>query len=153
MIEIVPIGFVESSYSDPSKLTIACKKGTAFDDDSAIVINEELKPMLRGLEEFSHAWVLFHLHKAERVEPVTHPGTPDMKDLPKVGVLASRSQYRQNHIALRLVKIKKIEGRTIRVNGLDAISGSPVIDIKPYVPHFDLPENPRVAEWYKDWKS
>ncbi len=151
MIRLMPIGHVESPYKHHEELEMACLKGRRFRESSKIIIEDYCVGMLKGLEEFSHAWILFHLHKADRIEPVTHPGPPEMKGLPKVGVLASRSQFRPNHIGMRLVNITGIEGNTIRVTGLDAMDGTPVIDIKPYVPHFDLPESPKVAGWYKDW--
>ena len=78
---------------------------------------------------------------------MTHPGPPDI-ELPKVGVFASRSQYRPNHIALRLVRIVKVEDNVVFVEGLDAINGSKVLDIKPYVPGFDRPKEYSVANWY-----
>jgi tRNA-Thr(GGU) m(6)t(6)A37 methyltransferase TsaA len=149
-ITMQPIGKVFSGFTDPKELREACSKGRHFAAESEIAVDGK-EEMLRGLSGFSHAWVLFHLHKANRVEPVTHPGPPGMKSLPKVGVLASRSQYRPNHIALRLVELISVEGKRVRVRGLDAIDGSPVLDIKPYVQHFDRPDNPKEAEWYRGW--
>jgi tRNA-Thr(GGU) m(6)t(6)A37 methyltransferase TsaA len=105
---------------------------------------------LKGLEKFSHAFIIYSLNKADHVELVTHPGPSSVKGLPKVGVFASRSQYRPNHIAVRLVKIMGIKGNVVSVEGLDGIDGSPVLDIKPYVPGFDRPEKFVCADWY-DW--
>jgi len=77
-----------------------------------------------------------------------HPGPPSIKDLPKVGVFASRSQYRPNPIALKLVKLVKVRNNKLYVQGLDAIDDSPVLDIKPYIPGFDKPEKVKIANWY-----
>ncbi|RLI96224.1 MAG: hypothetical protein DRO99_04845 [Candidatus Aenigmatarchaeota archaeon] len=169
MIRMYPIGYVESEYTDPKKLKIACKEGTKFAGESSVVLYEENVDMLEGLEQFSHAWILFHLHKADdRVEPVTHPGAGEMKlpqkgrstasypgrrRMPLVGVFASRSQYRPNHIALRLVRISEIKGNRMKVIGLDAVNDSPVLDIKPFVPHFDVADEPKVASWYEGWQD
>ena len=66
-------------------------------------------------------------------------------------MFASRSQYRPNHIALRLVELVKVKGNRLEVRGLDAINNSEVLDIKPYIPQFDRPEKIRVADWYDRW--
>lgn len=145
--EFESIGVVESEYDQPQDLIFACEKGLDTETYSRIVLNERYVSGLRGLEEFSHLFVMFHLDRAAKIEILTHPGPPDIK-LPKVGVFASRSQYRPNHIALRLVKILKVENGVISVKGLDAVNGSKVIDIKPYVPGFDRPQEYKAASWY-----
>jgi tRNA-Thr(GGU) m(6)t(6)A37 methyltransferase TsaA len=94
-------------------------------------------------------WVIYQLHEANRVELKTYPGPLSVKSLSKVGVFASRSQYRPNNIALRLAKIIEVRKNTIKVSGLDAIDGSPIMDIKPYISHFDRPEKFKEADWYK----
>ncbi|MCX8179732.1 MAG: SAM-dependent methyltransferase [Candidatus Aenigmarchaeota archaeon] len=78
----------------------------------------------------------------------TYPAPMTIKNLPKVGVFASRSQYRPNKIALRLVKLEKIEKNVLYVKGLDAINKTPVIDIKPYIKEFDRPLKFKQAPWY-----
>jgi len=100
------------------------------------------------LDCFSHIFVIFHLDKVKKTELITHPGPPTIKSLPKVGIFASRSQYRPNPIALRLVKLLRIEGNILHVEGLDAINNSRVLDIKPYVRGFDRPEEYETAPWY-----
>lgn len=143
------IGYVESEYKNPKDLIFACEKGLKTKTDAKIILNEEYKTATLGLEEFSHAFVMFYLDKATKIELVTHPGPPGI-DLPKVGVYASRSQYRPNHIALRLVKIIKVDGNVLQVEGLDAIDGTRVLDVKPYVSGFDRPNEFKTASWY-DW--
>ena len=143
-----PIGEVESEYENPKDLVFACEKGLRTKTNSKIIINKNFEKGLAGLEEFSHVFVMYFLHQADKIELVTHPGPPTETDLPRVGVFASRSQYRPNHIALRLVKLKKIEKNVMFVEGLDAIDGSRVLDIKPYVKGFDRPESYKTAVWY-----
>lgn len=143
------IGYVESIYEKPEDLIFACEKGLQTETHSKIILNKEYEKGLKGLEEFSHLFVLYHLDKANHIEIITHPGPPGIK-LPRVGVFASRSQYRPNHIALRLVELEGLEKNIIKVRGLDAINGSKVLDIKPYVEGFDRPERYKVANWY-DW--
>jgi tRNA-Thr(GGU) m(6)t(6)A37 methyltransferase TsaA len=149
--DIKPIGRIVSVFRKPEELHFACEEGLHAEIESEIVLRNDLRPALEGLEEFSHIWVIYKLDKARRTEIKTRPGPPNIRDLPKVGVFASRSQYRPNHIALRLVELVAVRGNRLEVRGLDAINNSQVLDIKPYVPFFDLPENPRVADWYSRW--
>jgi tRNA-Thr(GGU) m(6)t(6)A37 methyltransferase TsaA len=143
-----PIGFVSSPYKTPKQAWEACEKGLETKTLSKITIKDEFIKGLKGLENFSHIFVIYYLHQAERIEMETHPGPETIKDLPIVGVFASRSQYRPNHLALRLVKVERVEGKDIYVKGLDAIDGSPVIDVKPYIKGFDRPKSFKQAEWY-----
>ena len=147
-IQIEPIGTVSSKFKEPKELVFACEKGLKTKSYSTITIDERYTDGLTGLEEFSHIFVIYHLDKAQHVEIMTHPGLPLDDSLKKVGVFASRSQYRPNHLALRLVRIMKVGTNTIDVLGLDAIDGSQVIDIKPYVKGFDRPEEYKTASWY-----
>jgi len=148
-ITLEPIGVVESEFKKPKDLHFACRDGKHAQTISRIIINDEFSSAISGIDEFSHLWILFILDKADRIELTTYPGPADVKGLPKKGVFATRSQYRPNHIALRLVEFVKLEGNVLTVKGLDAIYGSKVIDIKPFVSHFDLPGNFREPEWYK----
>jgi len=147
-ISFSPIGYVSSAYKTPQQAWEACEKGLDTKTQSKITIYKKYQNGLKGLSEFSHAFVLYYLHKAKRTEMETYPGPITIKDLPKVGVFASRSQYRPNKIALRLVEIVKIDKNIIYVKGLDAIDKTPVIDIKPYVKGFDRPESFKQADWY-----
>jgi len=144
------IGTIRSKFKNPEELVFACEKGLDTDTESEIIIDEHLEEGLTGLKEFSHIFIIYFLNQADKIELSTHPGPPSETSLPKVGVFASRSQYRPNHIALRLAKLLNINGNRIRVRGLDAVNGSPVLDIKPYVKGFDRPENFKTAYWY-DW--
>ena len=150
-MKMKPIGRVSSEIRSPGKMVFACERGREADNISRIIVSKKYMDGLAGLEKFSHLWVIYSLHLAKRVEMKTHPGPPSMKNLQRAGIFASRSQYRPNKIALRLAALQKIEGNVLTVRGLDAVDGTPVLDIKPYVPHFDEPESPVVAEWYQGW--
>ena len=98
------------------------------------------------LEEFSHLWVVYLFHKnqnANHPEKWSPTISPPRIDAPKkVGVFASRSPHRPNPIGLSVVKLEKINvdakgGMEIEVSGVDILDGSPVLDIKPYVPYAD----------------
>lgn len=95
---------------------------------------------LKGLEGFSHIWVVFAFHENSNLSyrPIIHP--PRHPSL-KVGCLASRSPLRPNPIGLSLVKLDRIESPRLYVSGLDMIDGTPVLDIKPYIHAYDSVEN------------
>lgn len=123
------------------------------DIESAIVLDPEWEPALEGLEQFSHIWVIFHFHKSTepdspRVHPMRRP------DLPLVGRFATRSPQRPNGIGICAVELLEIQGATLRVRGLEALDGTPVLDIKPYMARGDAIENTRVGEWVRDlWET
>jgi tRNA-Thr(GGU) m(6)t(6)A37 methyltransferase TsaA len=114
---------------------------------SEIVISEDLIEALDGIEDFSHLFIVFYMHRAsnEKISLKVHPR--GRKDLPLVGVFATRSPYRPNHLGLTLVELVKRDGNKIKVRGLDAIDGTRIIDIKPYDP-LDLALEARVPEWW-----
>lgn len=145
-----PIGIIRSSFKKPEDTLFCCEKGLKANTISQIIIQSQYKKGLKGLDKFSHIFVLYHLDKIKKSELLTYPGPTTIDKLPIVGIFASRSQYRPNPIALRLVQIVKVKNNKILVNGLDALDGSPVIDLKPYVKGFDRPEIFRQAGWY-DW--
>jgi tRNA-Thr(GGU) m(6)t(6)A37 methyltransferase TsaA len=101
---------------------------------------------LGGVESFSHLFILYWLHEIsikakERLK--THPR--GRKDMPLLGIFATRTPYRPNPIGLTLVELLKIEGSILTVRGLDAFDGTPILDIKPY-DKWDVPENSRMPE-------
>lgn len=115
---------------------------------SKIIINPELEEGLEGLSEFSHIVVLVWMHQInpdERSALWVHPR--GRHDVPMVGVFAGRGPARPNPIGLTTVKLLEIEGNILTVAGLDAYSGTPVLDIKPHVPRLDCPEETHVAKW------
>lgn len=93
---------------------------------------------LETLDEFSHIWIIYHFHKNDsHLKPKISPPRLDGK---KVGVLATRSPHRPNPIGMSLVKLDRIEGSTIYFLGSDMVDGTPVLDIKPYIPSYDSPQ-------------
>jgi tRNA (adenine37-N6)-methyltransferase len=92
---------------------------------------------LKGLETFSHLWIIFefHQHDAKAWKPTIRP--PRLGGRERIGVLASRSPHRPNPIGLSCVKLDRIEGKSIYVSGVDILDGSPILDIKPYLPYAD----------------
>lgn len=116
---------------------------------SRIVFREEYIEALEGVEEFSHLFVLFWLHRIsdedKRIMKVRPRGRSDM---PLLGIFATRTPHRPNPIGLTRAKLLKVEDNVITVQGLDAFDGTPVLDIKPF-DSWDTTEDFRVPEWWK----
>ena len=145
MIPVEPIGYVRSARADLSD-----------DDWGAVTAHIDLaetlpSESLDGLEEFSHAEIIFQFHRVveSKIERgARHPrGNPDW---PRVGIFAQRGKDRPNRLGSTIVEIKGRAGRTLTVVGLDAIDGTPVLDIKPVMTEF-LPRSPvRQPQWSRE---
>ena len=134
-----PIGEVRNNYckpDDPKKIR---------NSKSQLILNEKYLPALEGLERYKHLMVVYHIDRSPGYRERVHP----MGDRSKTvrGVLATRSPCRPNPIGMTVVEILGIEGTKISVTGLDALDGSPLLDIKPYEEHFDSPSG---IEWERD---
>ncbi|MGI8550321.1 MAG: tRNA (N6-threonylcarbamoyladenosine(37)-N6)-methyltransferase TrmO [Dehalococcoidia bacterium] len=103
--------------------------------------------MLSGLEAYSHLIVVFWLDKLGQDRPRPTQIQPGGNQAPIQGVLSTRSQLRPNPIGVSVVPLLDIRGDRLRVRGLDAIDGTPVLDIKPYIPHYDSVPAARVPGW------
>lgn len=118
-------------------------------DEAKIRIFPEFCSGLKGVEEFSHLIVLYWFHlrdnEANRRTLLVFPRRR-MVNVEK-GVFASRSPSRPNPIGLCVVELVKRENCTLTVKGLDAVEGSPIIDVKPYITSVDFVENVRVPDW------
>ena len=115
---------------------------------SDIVVDNSLNEALDGVEEFSHIIVLYWMHRIAatgELPPKVHPR--GRQEIPLVGLFATRSPQRPNPIGVATVRLLKRRDNILRVEGLDAIDGTPVIDIKPYLPGYDSAANAKVATW------
>ena len=116
--------------------------------ESTIELCPEFAAGLQGLDQFSHALVLFYMHLDPDREPATLTRRPRGRaDMPLLGVFAQRGRMRPNTVGITAVEIVRVEPARVTVRGLDAIDGTPVLDLKPYVPVFDRVDQPRVPEW------
>ena len=140
MEDLKIIGHVKSCYLD--KFGTPRQSGLVADSSARIILKPEFQPeaSLQGLEEFSHLWIIFLFHKNtnHRFHAKVHP--PRLLGESK-GVFATRSPHRPNPIGLSLVKLEKIENGIIFIKEIDLIDGTPVLDIKPYLPYVEsIPE-------------
>lgn len=113
---------------------------------SEIVIDESLTESLDDIGGFSHIIVLFWMHKVKG-KSVPVKVRPMGRNIPPVGVFASRSPNRPNRIGKTTVKLLRHRGNVLEVKGLDALDGAPVIDIKPYMPGYDSVKDAGVPDW------
>jgi tRNA-Thr(GGU) m(6)t(6)A37 methyltransferase TsaA len=123
-------------------------KGRTAQATATIEIDPALTEALDTLDEFSHIIIIYWLHKSRRPAPMkVYPGRHAHPH--PVGVFASRSPDRPNPIAQSTVRLLKREGNILTVEGLDAIDGTPVLDIKPYIAGLDSVENAVAPSWTK----
>ncbi|MCY3507362.1 MAG: SAM-dependent methyltransferase [Chloroflexi bacterium] len=104
------------------------------DVESRIEVLAEHAERLRGIEEYSHVVAVFYMDLA--ADAPEKPATLPVEGV-ETGILATRSQLRPNHLGVAAVPLLAVEGTVLRVRGLDAIDGTPVLDLKPYLPRYD----------------
>ncbi|SNY98735.1 tRNA (N6-threonylcarbamoyladenosine(37)-N6)-methyltransferase TrmO [Halomonas sp. hl-4] len=133
---LTPIGHVISDYAD--KFGVPRQPGLAPAANAQLVLSPPYDDPLavRGLDAFSHVWISFVFHQSpERWSPLVRP--PRLGGNRKVGVFASRSTHRPNRLGLSLVELSGIDTRQgvrLILSGCDLVNGTPVVDIKPYLP-------------------
>lgn len=129
-----PIGMIHSPFTEPVGTPIQAKadEGT----EARIEIFPEFVAGLEGLDGFSHAILIYHFHRSREARLRQRPFLDDRER----GVFAIRSPSRPNPIGFSVVTIVGIEGNFITVRGIDMLDGTPLLDIKPYVPEFDAVE-------------
>lgn len=141
-ISVHPIAYMHSDF--PTKFGIPRQSGLAENLRSTIVFEPQYRnaDALRGLEDFSHLWIIWQFSEAVRKEwtPTVRP--PRLGGNTRMGVFATRSPFRPNSIGLSCVKLMGLEqtpdqGTVIHVAGADLMDGTPILDIKPYIPYCD----------------
>lgn len=142
MIALSPIGTVKNS------------RPTVEDDNwGGVVSSIELdstisKDALFQIEEFSHAEIIYYFHLVEESKIETGARHPrDNKTFPEVGIFAQRGRNRPNRLGATIVKVIKRDGNQLFVQGLDAIDGTPILDIKPVMKEFLPREEVRQPDW------
>ena len=141
MLEVTlrAIGVIHSPFQDLAGMPIQ-PTGEAS-ASGRIEIFPEYQDGLKDLDGFSHVILIYHFH---RVSSGTLTVTPFLDSEPR-GIFATRSPTRPNPIGMSVVELHKIEGNTLYVDHLDVLDGTPLLDIKPYVPEFDYPPQRRIG--------
>lgn len=138
-VEYRPIGIVHSPFKDVGGMPI--QPAGAAGVRGTVEILPELAEGLRDLEGFSHVILVYHFHRVEEAKLVV---TPFMDSEPR-GVFATRAPKRPNPIGLSVVKLIGVEGNLLQIEHVDILDGTPLLDIKPYVPEFDAADRVRVG--------
>ena len=138
-----PIGIINSPYSDTIGMPIqpAGSRGA----EGKIQLFDEFVPGLKDLDGFSHIILLYHFHKAKGPKLIVTP----FLDNAERGLFSTRAPSRPNPIGLSVVRLEKIEGNIVRVRNIDVLDGTPLLDIKPFIPEFDAYDPDVRTGWFK----
>jgi tRNA-Thr(GGU) m(6)t(6)A37 methyltransferase TsaA len=134
-----PIGIIHSSFKEPRGVPI--QPSERSEAKGTVEIDEEFVMGLKDLDGFSHLILLFHIHLVKGYDLEVVPFLDDVKR----GLFSTRAPRRPNPIGLSVVRLDRIEGRALHVSGLDIVDGTPLLDIKPYVPRFEKAEDVRIG--------
>ena len=144
-METINIQVIAKMRSDfPTKFGIPRQSGLVEELESTIVFEPEFRnsDALRGIEGYSHLWLIWQFSQAVRQDwsPTVRP--PRLGGNTRMGVFATRSPFRPNHLALSCVRLLGVEhteteGTVLHVAGADLMDGTPIVDIKPYIPYSD----------------
>ena len=128
-----PIGVVRSALKDPAD---APKQGALTGQEAEIVVDPAYLPALEGLDPGrGKIIVICWMHRADRDRRKVHPR--GQEDRPEKGVFSTRSPHRPNPVSLHTVTLVSVAGNVLRVRGMDAVDGTPVVDIKSHSPELD----------------
>jgi len=135
-----PIGRIESCFGE--KFGAPRQSGLVPEAHGRVIFADEVPPgACRGLEGFSHLWIIFLFDQVDESDTRWFVRPPRLGGNKKKGVLATRSPFRPNRIGLSVVKLESVEECSLEVSGLDLVDGTIVLDIKPYLPYVEaLPE-------------
>ena len=136
-----PIGVIHSPFTQKDKTPIQASRSRAI---GVVEIYPEFADGLKDIEALSHIYLLYAFHESSGYELQVKPFLDDQKH----GIFATRYPYRPNPIGLSIVRLISRENNILTVEGIDMLDGTPLLDIKPYVPDFDLRTGVRTG-WYE----
>jgi tRNA (adenine37-N6)-methyltransferase len=148
-VTLEPIGFVRSEIVEPLDDVWGGVTSRIELDSSRFTADS-----LAGLDQFSHLEIVFYFDRVEASDVhfgARHPR--GRKDWPSVGIFAQRAKNRPNRIGVTVCRLVSVEETTVRVEGLDAIDGTPVLDIKPYISEFGPRGTVRQPAWATELMS
>ncbi|MCW4023814.1 MAG: tRNA (N6-threonylcarbamoyladenosine(37)-N6)-methyltransferase TrmO [Candidatus Bathyarchaeota archaeon] len=140
-ITYIPIGVIRTPFKEPKNVPI--QAAASKDTSGTIEICPQYVEGLKDLDGFSHIILLYHFHLVTDCSLMVKPFLDDKLH----GIFATRAPARPNKIGFSVVKLKKIEQNVLFVENLDIVDGTPLLDIKPYVPKFDHRETVEIG-WF-----
>ncbi len=126
-----PIGTIYTPFQDTHDMPIQTKGGKGI--KGTIEIKPSFAEGLMDIRGFSHIILLYHLHRSKKYSLIVKPFLDDAVH----GVFATRAPKRPNPIGLSVVRLRKVEGRVLHIEDVDIVNGTPLLDIKPYIPDID----------------
>lgn len=146
-IKLRPIGIIHTPYKEPKGIPIQGK----FEESvtGTIEIFPEYQKGLKDIEGFSHLILIYHFNRSKEEKLV---GKPFLEDHDH-GIFAIRSPHRPNHIGFSIVKLEKVKDNTVIFSEVDMLDKTPLLDIKPYVSHFDSRKNVKNGWIKKHFKN
>jgi tRNA-Thr(GGU) m(6)t(6)A37 methyltransferase TsaA len=131
MVEMEPIGTVHTPYTASEEIPLCASE--RLEEVAVVEVFHDYAEGLADVDGFSHLMLLVHLHLTDVTKLLVHPPIDDSGQAR--GVFATRSPVRPNHIGVSIVELVKVEGRNLIVKGIDLLDGTPLLDIKPYIPY------------------
>ena len=140
-----PIGLIHTPFKEPKGTPIQPRRGRGI--QGTIEVYPEYAEGLADLDGFSHIIVLYHLHLSKEYSLKV---TPFLDNQPR-GVFATHAPRRPNPIGVSVVRLKKVEGNILHIEDIDMVDGTPLLDLKPFVPEFEKNKEPEKYEigWLK----
>ena len=138
-ITLQPIGVIHSPFTALGDMPIQ-PAGAASAPGTAELL-PEFAAGLQDLDGFSHVILIYYLHRVSRIDLTVTP----FLDARAHGVFATRAPTRPNPIGISVVRLLRIEGNRLYLAQLDVLNGTPLLDIKPYIPDFDAPQEVRIG--------
>jgi tRNA (adenine37-N6)-methyltransferase len=144
-VQYNPIGIIHSPFKELHGMPI--QPVGARGVKGTIELEKEYETGLKDLDGFSHILLIYHFHLCNGHSLEVKP----FLDKVKRGIFATRAPKRPNPIGISVVRLEKIEGSTLHISNVDVVDGTPLLDIKPYIPHFDRDEGEDISiGWFED---
>ncbi len=138
-IRYVPIGVIHSPFTIPEGTPVQAAGAEGI--EGSVVVFDEYVDGLEDLDGFSHVMLLYHFHLSRGVSLTTKPFLDDEEH----GIFAIRGTCRPNPIGISVVRLLGIDGNVLSIRDVDIVDGTPLLDIKPYVPEFDARKADRIG--------
>lgn len=137
------IGIINTPHNAKEGMPIQATAAQGI--QGTVIIDPQYAEGLTDLEGFSHIYLIYFFHKSVGYQLMTKPFLDDQKH----GVFSTRAPKRPNAIGLSVVKLISVKGNVLEIENIDVLDGTPLLDIKPYIPDFDHQEVEKVG-WYED---